>query len=870
MQIARKKLVKKKPVKWFYQTIFTVSRKTWTQSVLAASVITLLSFPAWQLIFSNLTLPIQIQMATDDVEYVRAYWNDPAHHPHAYEKIPIPLTRDPINQAPIVWQIKVEALAEKAPQAKSSQVWVLDVRTPENRNDWSKVVMQPQQWQLMDVANAPQGKAAVALTEKPQSLQVAIKGTALTVTLLRHPWSGKVRVTVNGRVRELDLFGANATTEELHFKPVTVENKKSELYEIEVVKTPWHRLRLVPEPATDAYRRIKVDSIKVGSVAVLPNSSGEFVLPFYFWNQSSCAIAATILSFLGLASLLVVVSYIRQQNPEFLQWQWFDRRNYPKAILKVKIAKRQFLILPYQSFKYLLIFLFILASGLLLTEGYFYHLEASKVIKVRAQQRNHFADLPLLAASASQAAVQPQSHSPKLATRAWHQEDDRIFANNNKKILTSGNVFHPTEGDWVWRSVGFPVSQVAQKPNRILVMGDSFVWGDGYANMNDIWWRQLQRELTHRGYNDVEVIAAGLNGASTHEELEQARHLIRTYKPNLVIWGYVTNDPDERVIKEFDNHLVNGDAIVGTLKTLENKQIFPRVSALLNAARCQKVAQKMSGDTYGYEYILWGQKILEGRNFELYRKTVQELAALQSASKIPGFIITLPSVPRRDYFASNYHQVIPLFQAENIPAYNILNDYLKYYSALNLDPIYGWRINPANGHPAAASTYFHAVKAADILEANYSQVLGKRQLNSKPSAIRVNDWVPYNLNPTSSKTGAIAFEYPTSEEYMLRLPVNRPFVQLNLELPVALKEIRLSGAGLQAATLDLTVVDSKLKFDNGTIYSFESQQGNSLVWNLEGQTIARLVNTVRLSASFKTNDRTLTLTLIPVQAGSEP
>jgi len=867
--IARKRFSQQKLGKQFYQVIFSVSKRTWTRSLLTASLLALLSFPVWQQTFTNLTLPIQVQMATDNIESVRAYWNDPVHHSQAYERISVASTDDPIKQISTTWRIKVQALAQKEPQAKSSQVWVLDIRTPENRIDWSKAVMLPQQWQLLDAPNSPQGKAAVALTEKPQSLQATIQGSTLTITLLRHPWSGKVRVTVNDQVRELDLFAADSNTENLSFKPSIIATKKPELYKISVVKTPWHRLRFVPEPIGDSSTQIRVDSIQIGDTVIRPEVNSEFVLPFYFWNQISCAIAATILSFLSLTVLLVTISNGYQQNPDFLKWNWFAIHNQPRAILKIKIVKWQFLILPYQSFKYLLIALVLLGSGLFIAESYFSPLETGKIVKIQSQRQNYTADLAVITTSASQSAVEVESHSPKLASRAWHQEDDRIFFNNNKKILNSGNVFHPADGDWIWRSKGFPVSQVAQKSNRILVMGDSFVWGDGYANMNDIWWRQLQRELIHRGYNDVEVIAAGLNGASTREELEQARHLVQTYNPNLMIWGYVTNDPDERIIKTFDTRLVSQDEIVRMLNTLEAKEIFPRISGFLNIARTRKVAQQMSGDVHGYEYSLWERKILEGRNFELYRETVKSLAAFQTASKIPGFVMTLPSIPIKEYFASNYGRVIPLFQSENIPVYNTLDDYLKYYLPLNLDPVYGWRNNPANGHPAAVSTYFYAVKAADILEADYSAALGKQQPNNSPPVIRVNDWVPYNLNPTVTTMGAFTFQYPTSEEAMLRLPVKRPFVQLNLEFPVTLKEIRLAGTGLNAAALDLTVVDSKLKFDDGTVYSFEPQAGHTLVWNLEGQTIDP-VNTIRLSANFKTPDRTLTLTLIPTKAGSEP
>ena len=840
------------------------------RSSIPALAIALLSFPVWQQVFTRPDLPIQVQIAASESGTIKAYWDNPTVNPTAYEEIPVkpvPLPAGEITSN--IWRIKVEALAEKELAAKSTEVWLADVRTPENRVNWAEVSMGAKKWNLLNNPYGPQGKLAAAQARQPQSLEAVVKGSDLTITLLRSAWSGKARVTANEQVREISLYSAIGAVETLSFASPELESKRTRTYEMKVVKTPWHRLRFVSESTPDP-NRIRVKSIRVGDKTILPDSNGEFVLPFYFWNRVSCAIAATALSFLGLVSLWVVVSHAWQQDAKFFGWQWFDHRSRPRAILKIKIAKQQFLILPYQSFKYLFIVLAILTSGLLLTEGYFYRLEVDRVINVRSQQRNYLADFLLFRASASQAAVQSDRTRPKLASRVWQQEDERIFRNNNKKILTSGDVLHPTKGNWVWRSSGFPVSQVAQKPNRILVMGDSFVWGDGYANMNDIWWRQLQRELIHRGYNDVEVIAAGLNGASTHEELEQAQNLTRIYKPNLIIWGYVSNDPDERNLKLFDYSLIQKDPLVQTLDTVEARGIFPRVSTWLAVARSSKIAQSMSGEKNGYDHLQWQQKLFEPKNFKLYQKTIDKLGVFQSRSGIPGFMMTLPSLPARSSYTSNYSKVLPLFQSAKVPVYNILDDYLVYYSSLKLDPIYGWRINPANGHPATASTYFHAVKAADILEAHYLQVLGKRQLSRKQPTIQVNDWVPHNLNPTSSMAGVFTFQYPTSEDYMLRLPVNRPFVQFNLEYPGALKEIRLSGAGLEAAILDLTVVDPKFKFDDSTIYSLDSQQGNSLVWNLEGQAIAQSVNTIRLSASFKTNDRTITLTLIPAEARRNP
>lgn len=850
--------------------IFLKSNKTRLSPCLAASPLALLSFPIWQQIFTKANLPVQVQMSASNADSVKVYWDNPERHPNAYQKLSVKPTQIPTNKiSSTTWYVKVEALAEKIPEAKSSEVWILDISTPENRVDWSKALMGSQTWELLNDANGPQGKVAVARTGQPQSLEILIKGSNLNIALLRHPWSGKVRITANGQVRETNLFSNNATAEKLYFEPKKPGSKPTETYEIQVVKTHWHRLKFLPESTSGNLEKFKVESVRVGNWIILPEANGEFVLPFYFWNRFTYAIAATIATGLGLAVLLIAIRSIREQNPQFCTWYWFNNLHFPRAIVKLKVADKEVLILPYQSFKYFLVSLAVLISGLFIAEGYLYYQEQKRVIRVQGQDKYQLASMSLLSASASQAGTRVIRQLPQLSLPEWQREDERINQNNEKKILTSGSLLKPAQGEWIWRSAGFPVNKSPKTPKRILVMGDSFVWGDGYANMNDIWWRQLQRELTRRGYDQVEVIAAGLRGASTRQQLEQAKNLVRIYKPNLVIWGYVPNDPDEKIIQLFDYSYVNQDPIINLLNNLQNKSIFPRIIGILFEIRSRKVAWNMSDEQRGYEYSKWEQKLLEGNNFELYQKTVKELGAFQESSGIPGFMMTLPSYPNRDMLMANYSKVIPLFQAAKIPVYNILDDYIKYFSGLNLDPILGWRINPANGHPGTAATYFHAMKAADILEANYLQVLGERKISVKSPVIRVNDWVPYYVNPAANSPGVYSFKYPESSEYMLRLPANKPFVQFNLEVSASIKEIRLSGTGLKAASLDITGVDSKRKFDDGTVYSFAEKQGTSLAWNLDGQASAN-VNTIRFSASFQNNDRELTLTLIPAKVGNQP
>ncbi len=513
-----------------------------------------------------------------------------------------------------------------------------------------------------------------------------------------------------------------------------------------------------------------------------------------------------------------------------------------QSFKKVRVAGSEVLILPLQGIKYFAISMALFLGGLVAIETQF---------------------LPRL------------ETENRIISPDWVRENRIIDQNNYSKNLARGQVNQkPADGNWLWRSTGFPVTEQATKSRRILVIGDSYVWGDGYANMNDLWWRQLQRELTRRGYNQVEVIAAGLNGASTRNQLEQARQLVPVYKPDLLIWGYVANDPDEwvngkRVVKRIVENMPP-DRALWLLNELASRDILPRLSYQLKKAREGKIIERMSGEEHGYYLSEWTMKLLEGENFELYKNTIKELGRFQAESGIPGFMIALPNNPDEQHFSVRYDKIRPLMQSANLEFYDILNDYVAWSATLidgekfvELGRDHRWGINPADGHPGTSSTYFYAVKAADFLEAHYPEVLHHQGEINQRSNIHINDWVPYNLNPMETAQGVFTFKYPESQEYMLRMPVGRPFVQLNLELPAEIREIRLAGSGLKQATLDITAVNSELGFDDHTIYSLETKKGASLVWNLAGHEGANSVNTIRLSASFETNNRQLTLTLVP-------
>ncbi|MCC7527883.1 MAG: SGNH/GDSL hydrolase family protein, partial [Candidatus Melainabacteria bacterium] len=409
--------------------------------------------------------------------------------------------------------------------------------------------------------------------------------------------------------------------------------------------------------------------------------------------------------------------------------------------------------------------------------------------------------------------------------------------------------------DPVWRSQYIPVAPEHAGKKRILVIGDSFVWGDGSNNVNTLWWRQLEIELKRRGYNQVEVIAAGLNGASTHDEAKWLSTLLPKYKPDLVVFGYVTNDPEEKK--------ANGHAYVSMLskEIRDDDPILSRVNSILpnltgQLRQIRKLAKQslLSDKTGALEYADWELAILKGEGFQSYKNTVNSLAVELKAANAPAFVITLPAGFQnktrentgagsdffervRKYNAERYAAVKPVFKDAGLLFVDTSDAFAKTAagdpllrannSALRLG------INPGNGHPGPFSTHFYAVSCADVIESHFPEAAGEKAVARPPQAVEINDCMPPYMNARAVSADTIAFTYPPDvTEHTLHMPLRRRHVQLSLKEPVSVTQIELSGPDLKSAQVYVSYLDEKLGYSPDIFEALPLKKGGHLSWSL--------------------------------------
>jgi lysophospholipase L1-like esterase len=482
---------------------------------------------------------------------------------------------------------------------------------------------------------------------------------------------------------------------------------------------------------------------------------------------------------------------------------------YCRALTWVKVAGAPRPVLPAMAFKYLLILLACLLAVAALVE----------------------ARLQLLAAHG------------EVASFDWQTENNHIARMNYEKVRS-------TPEDPLWRSAGMPLHPKAPGVRRILVIGDSFVWGDGLINANEIWWRQLQRDLERRGYRDLEVLAAGSNGASTQDQLRwlRERKLLDQAQPDLVIFGYVTNDPD--VQKPDGTYYVKqiGRDVKPYQSTAFERLglIAPNLAYQLEQLRARKWE---STRVDAYPYNEWEMKLLEAPNLDAYGEVLKQLGTFLASQRMPAFFVTLPNFPS-PVFEPRYRPVAPLFQQAGLPFHNLLADFTREFPP-DVMPLLKWGINPVNSHPGPVSTRFYARKVGDILERDYASLLGPRPAHPASLDPQINDWMPPASEVQRVGTADWALTYPGDEVTMPTAPLGKRHVVLSFAQPVAIRSVRVAGDSLREAELYATVVDPATAVERNAPRNLGRKSGSTLSWTVAADRTAEPVNTLKLAASME-------------------
>ncbi len=435
----------------------------------------------------------------------------------------------------------------------------------------------------------------------------------------------------------------------------------------------------------------------------------------------------------------------------------------------------------------------------------------------------------------------------------WKRHNQIVEENHRRKTTTNECELRHWNGE--------PLPSGKQK--TILVFGDSFVWGPPYVTLNHLWWRQLAIELERRGYHDVRVVAAGHPGWSTRRQLECARQLVPEVKPDLIVWGYVTNDPDEKIVRQiFDSQ---DQPPYGQRIRQKLKWLLPNLSFKFESLRADKLAVQYAGPDYGYAYADWELKLVGGENFERYRETVREVGEFLKQSNVPAFLQTLPHFPSREYFEPRYAAPLREWRAAGVPVHDSLDDFVRRYGevAPTGKEALSWGINPGDSHPGPQATHFLAAQAADFIEEKWPEILGPKDTQRKREFV-INDWLPSDLNVRQTGANTFELDFPATTSRMPQLPTP-PAALVALRNPQPIVEVGFAGTGLQKVRA-WALLQAEDRFEGDNWHELEPFDSDPHILLMPASIAERRISALRFSAEMQGSDRKLRLTLSPAVA----
>lgn len=403
----------------------------------------------------------------------------------------------------------------------------------------------------------------------------------------------------------------------------------------------------------------------------------------------------------------------------------------------------------------------------------------------------------------------------------WEKECNAVFYMIKDKFHNEDSVNFPFVA---MKNQDIPEKEENEK--RILVVGDSYVFGYSDPNINNSWWKQLNLRIKEEGYSNVNVYAAGKYFFNTKDELEtilKNDDLMKRIDPDLVIIGYVYNDAEERdatnrrnlipdyyEIEEKDNKIYK-----------ENPTLYYELVDKMNSLGNDEYDKlKELGEILGFHR--WDSRplvLLDDGRLENYKNVLKEVDNRMLELNIPYFYLMLDNIDS------------PLIKKAYYKMYNVMNEMaLKvYYEPFDIFEIFEKfntndynivRANPMDSHPGIIWTYDYGKKAYDILKNDYSFIFENAIIDDiNKLELNINDTTPF-LNINKKTKNVFEFEYPkkekTKNEYktkFLYYPINKNYVKLNLEYPKNVSKIKITGKNLKNVEVYVNTIDEEFGFD---------------------------------------------------------
>jgi lysophospholipase L1-like esterase len=211
-----------------------------------------------------------------------------------------------------------------------------------------------------------------------------------------------------------------------------------------------------------------------------------------------------------------------------------------------------------------------------------------------------------------------------------------------------------------------PIAEKADDLTRIVVIGDSYTFGFGVAGENT-YVNVLERMLNEsaEGGRRFETLNLGVGGYSTRDEAIVLEHKVARFQPDLVLVGYVLNDPEIDPIQSLH-------AAFAQTSWWQHSSALRRVSK----ARFDADLESLGGGEY-YRYLhaheeKWASVVLG----------FADMGSFARSADLPVVVVIFPVIPNgrwREYPYADLHQkVAAAADAAGLPVIDLLPGLRRY------------------------------------------------------------------------------------------------------------------------------------------------------------------------------------------------
>ena len=243
---------------------------------------------------------------------------------------------------------------------------------------------------------------------------------------------------------------------------------------------------------------------------------------------------------------------------------------------------------------------------------------------------------------------------------------------------------------------------------RIAAIGDSFTYGWGIENSNDVYPKVLERKLNNISDINYEVLNFGLPDSNTEDELLIIKEKALKYDPDVIILGYYIND-----LENIDSNNIEEDFYIE----------IPYIGFILRNSFYLYYFFETRSNYLIEKFILKDpyskiiQKRFDSEINKNHSKTLfKELKTISKKNKMPVLIVSFPAIYKlNDYYLLNANKFINEIADENDFYFVDMFEVYKNYDENELIvSIYDRHPNKF-GHELAANEILNELKEKRVI-----------------------------------------------------------------------------------------------------------------------------------------------------------